>query len=122
MTPLLHNAKEDPRIVNVASQSGRLAILDTDKKKQAEVSSPTLTRDRLFELMEKFETDVKSGTHKQEGWPSTCYGMSKLGLISFSKVFAREEEEKKAKGEVEKAIWIAVCVCVCMYVCANACL
>ncbi len=116
MTPLLRKAKiETPRIVNVASQSGRLSILNTDKSKQEEFSLPGLTRERLFALVNKFQDDVKGGRHKEEGWPNTCYGMSKLALISFGKVFAHEEKEGMAKrgigggGEGRKAIWLASC-------------
>jgi len=116
MVPLLRKAQtETPRIVNVASQSGRLSILNTDKKKQEEFSSPGLTRERLFELVRKFEEDVKSGKHKEEGWPNTCYGMSKLSLIAFGNVFAHEEKDGMAKrgigggSEGRKAIWLASC-------------
>ncbi len=112
MVPLLRKATvAHPCIVNVASQSGRLSILDTDKKKQAEYASTALTRDRLFELTTKFEEDVKAGVHAKEGWPNTCYGMSKLALISFGKVFAREEAARGKVGGVEgsKSIWLASC-------------
>lgn len=116
MVPLLRKAQiETPQIVNVASQSGRLSILNTDKKKQEEVSSSGLTRERLFKMVRKFEKDVKGGKHKEEGWPSTCYGMSKLALIAFGKVFAHEEKEGMAKrgigggSEGRKAIWLASC-------------
>lgn len=104
MTPLLRKSA-DPRVVNVASQSGRLAILETDKAKQREVSSPGLTRERLLEMVRQFEADVQAGTHASRGWPNTCYGMSKLALIAFGKVFAAEE----ARAHAEKPIWLASC-------------
>jgi carbonyl reductase 1 len=104
MVPLLRQSA-DPKIVNVASQSGRLSILDTDKAKQREVSSPGLTRERLDEMVREFQADVEAGTHAAKGWPNTCYGMSKLALIACGRVFAAEE----AKRHPERPIWLASC-------------
>jgi len=104
LTPLLRQSP-DPRIVNVASQSGRLAILNTDRSKQREVSSAVLTRQRLDEMVREFQRDVEAGTHAVKGWPNTCYGMSKLALIAFGRVFAAEE----ATQHSEKPIWLASC-------------
>lgn len=41
--------------------------------------------------MNKFIIDVESNQHEANGWPNTCYGMSKLGVIAMTKVLAREE-------------------------------
>ena len=30
-------------------------------------------------------------THTEKGWPNTCYGTSKIGLIALTKVLARDE-------------------------------
>lgn len=105
MTPLLRKSP-DPKIVNVASQSGRLSILDTDKGKQREVSSPRLTRARVLEMAKEFEEDVKAGRHAEKGWPSTAYGMSKLLLVAFGKAFAAEEA---ARPPGDNKIWLASC-------------
>lgn len=37
-------------------------------------------------MMEAFVGDVNSGQHAAKGWPNTCYGMSKLGIIAYTKV------------------------------------
>lgn len=37
-------------------------------------------------MMEAFVDDVNSGQHAAKGWPNTCYGMSKLGIIAYTKV------------------------------------
>ena len=41
--------------------------------------------------MSMFVADVEAGMHAQHGWPNTCYGMSKLGLIALTRVLARDE-------------------------------
>lgn len=45
-----------------------------------------MNRETLISMMNKFVEDVKAGNHQSEGWPSTCYGMSKLGLIAYTNV------------------------------------
>jgi len=87
MLPLL-SLSSSPRIVTVASQSGYLRILPSEELK-LEFSSPELSIDKLRVLMMKFVQDVKSGQHRENGWPNTCYGMSKLGVIAMTRVFAR---------------------------------
>lgn len=37
-------------------------------------------------MMKEFVEDVKAGRQGSKGWPNTCYGMSKLGLIAYTKV------------------------------------
>lgn len=44
------------------------------------------SREHLSSLMSEFVEDVKSGNHRSKGWPNTCYGMSKLGLIAYTNV------------------------------------
>ena len=40
-------------------------------------------------MMTEFVSDVKAGRHSEQGWPNTCYGMSKLGLIAYTNVRRR---------------------------------
>lgn len=37
-------------------------------------------------MMTDFVDDVKAERHGAKGWPNSCYGMSKLGLIAYTKV------------------------------------
>ena len=82
----------DPKIVNVASAAGRLTILRSQELVD-EFTSDALTIPRLSELMETFVSDVENGTHSKKGWPSTCYGVSKLGIIALTKILAREHPQ-----------------------------
>lgn len=43
-------------------------------------------REKLSSMMTEFVGDVKGGRHREGGWPNTCYGMSKLGLIAYTNV------------------------------------
>ena len=89
MLPLL-KLSNSPRVVNVASMAGHLKILKSPEL-VASFTDPNLTLEQLEGLMNEFVIDVKSGTHGAKGWPNTCYGMSKLGVIAMSKVLARDE-------------------------------
>lgn len=88
--PLLKQAASG-RIINVASAAGRLSILRSQELVD-KFTSNTLTEPQLSALMEQFVTDVQNGTHEERGWPNTCYGTSKLGIIALTKVLARENE------------------------------
>ena len=79
-----------PRIVNIASYAGRLAILKS-KALVGKFTSPDLQLDQLEALMSTFVQEVEAGTHAQKGWPNTCYGMSKVGIIALTKILARDE-------------------------------
>eukprot|EP00596_Hydrurales_sp_CCMP1899_P002597 CAMPEP_0119037932 /NCGR_PEP_ID=MMETSP1177-20130426/6497_1 /TAXON_ID=2985 /ORGANISM="Ochromonas sp, Strain CCMP1899" /LENGTH=267 /DNA_ID=CAMNT_0006999765 /DNA_START=147 /DNA_END=950 /DNA_ORIENTATION=- len=89
--PLLRKSNS-PRIVNVASLAGHLKILPT-KERKAMFTSSELKVEDVESLMREFVSDVESGIHQSKGWPSSNYGMSKLGLIALTNVLAREEPQ-----------------------------
>jgi carbonyl reductase 1 len=93
LLPLLRESPS-PRIVTVASHAGRLSILRSQEKVDA-FTSPHLTIDQLEGMMRDFVVDVEAGVHTNKGWPNTCYGMSKLGLIALSNLLARDEPNMK---------------------------
>jgi carbonyl reductase 1 len=87
--PLLR-ASPSPRVINIASAAGRLSILRSPEKAAA-VASPRLTLAELEGLLATFVADVQAGVHAARGWPGTCYGMSKVGIIAMTRAFARDE-------------------------------
>lgn len=89
LIPLLRNGNS-PRIVNVASQAGYLRIIPSQEKKDY-ISSDGITLYQLNEIANSFIHDVEAGVHSENGWPSTCYGFSKLLLIAYTKLLARRE-------------------------------
>ena len=79
---------EDARIVMVSSGLGELSCLSRSRREGFE--SPVPTRQRLRELMEAFVESVAAGRHRQEGWPSSAYRVSKVGLNAFTRILGRE--------------------------------
>ena len=88
MFPLLEKSSS-PRIINIASSAGRLSILPSNERRSA-FSSQDLQMDRLESYMREFIADAQGGSHAAKGWPNTGYGVSKVGIIAMTKVFARE--------------------------------
>lgn len=88
MLPLLEKS-ESPRIINIASSAGRLSILPSQKRREA-FSSDNLKMEELEGFMWDFIKAAKSGTHADEGWPNTGYGVSKVGIIAMTKLLARQ--------------------------------
>ena len=93
LLPLLR-ASPSSRIVTVSSHAGRLAILRSQEKLDT-FTSPDQTVQQLETMMEQFIADVEAGVHSSNGWPNTCYGMSKLGLIALNNIIARDEPKMK---------------------------
>ena len=89
--PLLERSPS-PRTINIAGRAGRLAILRSRELVDAFISE-TLTILELSSLMREFARDVHDGSHRSRGWPTTCYGMSKLGLIALTRVLARRHPD-----------------------------
>lgn len=81
-----------PRIINIASAAGRLSILRSQDLVDI-LTSDKLTIPQLSELMNQFVSDVEDGSHSVKGWPNTCYGVSKLGIIAMTRVLARENPD-----------------------------
>lgn len=90
---ILPMMREGSRIVNLASGSGHLKILPDNTQGttlREKFTSSNLTEEELDDIMRAFVRDVESGdVDKQLAWPKTCYGMSKLGIISWTKILAR---------------------------------
>jgi carbonyl reductase 1 len=91
LLPLIKKGS-DPRIVNVASMSGRLRQI-TSRELRDKFKATSLTIPELHDLVDKFEQDVISGQHTQQGWGNSNYGMSKLALMAATKVWARENPD-----------------------------
>jgi len=91
--PLLEKS-DYPRIINIASAAGRLSILKSQKLVD-KFTSDTLTIPQLTQLMQDFVKNVKDGTHTSNGWPNTCYGVSKVGIIALTKILARQYPQMK---------------------------
>jgi len=60
----------------------------------------------LSALMNKFVADVSTGTHAQQGWPNTAYGVSKIGESALTRIFARQLVPKNIKVNAVCPGWV----------------
>ncbi|XP_055501173.1 carbonyl reductase [NADPH] 1-like [Leucoraja erinacea] len=99
-TELLTIIKPHGRVVNVSSLMSKVALLKCSPELQNKFRSPTLTEDELVELMRKFVDDAKNEVHPKQGWPSTAYGVSKIGVTVLSMIHARRLSKERAADKI----------------------
>ena len=73
-------------IVMVSSGMGELS--GVDDRLRARFTDPKLTRDGLVALTQEFVADVAAGHHRERGWPSSGYRVSKISLNALVRVWA----------------------------------
>ncbi|XP_060689749.1 carbonyl reductase [NADPH] 1 [Hemiscyllium ocellatum] len=89
-TELLPIIKPQGRVVNVSSVASSMALQKCSQELQKKFRSSTITEEELVELMKKFVEDAKQGVHSEQGWPSSAYGVSKIGVTVLSRIHARK--------------------------------
>nr|XP_020769537.1 carbonyl reductase [NADPH] 3 [Odocoileus virginianus texanus] len=97
---LLPIVKPHGRVVNVSSSQGSQALENCSEDLQEKFRCETLTEEDLVDLMKKFVEDTKNEVHEREGWPSSAYGVSKLGVTVLSRILARRLEEKRKADRI----------------------
>lgn len=85
---LLPLVREGGRIVMMTSGVGDRSRLSAALR--ARFAARDLTRDGLSELMRAFVAAVAGGDHEAEGWPSSAYCVSKIGVNRLTEIFAKE--------------------------------
>jgi len=88
---LLPGMRAGGRIVMLSSGLAERSGLP--KKLAARFTDPWLTVEELSALMEKFVADVAAGKHVAEGWPSSAYRVSKMGVNALAQVMGRSLKE-----------------------------
>ncbi len=79
MLPLINNRG---KIITVASTLGKYKMVPNAIIAQS-FKDPEIDKQKLFELVKKFEESVGRGTYKQDGYPS-AYIISKLAINVYS--------------------------------------
>lgn len=87
---------EGGRIVMVSSGSADEASLPAPLRQRFQ--DPALDRDGLLRLLEEFERKVADGTHGRDGWPSSAYRVSKVGLNALTRILARERPDLRVNA------------------------
>lgn len=101
---LLPAIREGGSIIMVSSGMGELSILSPALR--ARFLDPSLSRDRLVELVESFVEAVRRGRHAAEGWPSSAYGVSKAALNALVRVLAVELAGRRIRVNAVCPGWV----------------
>jgi carbonyl reductase 1 len=80
-------------IVMVSSGMGELSGVDAGLR--ARFTDPALTGDGIAALAHEFVADVAAGRHRERGWPSSGYRVSKIALNALVRVWAPELATRK---------------------------
>jgi carbonyl reductase 1 len=85
---LLPLVRAGGRIVLLTSAMGSTQSLPGPLR--ARFHAPDLGREELDRIMEGFVRSVAAGTHARDGWPSSAYRVSKMGVDALAGVLARQ--------------------------------
>ncbi|VTJ75001.1 Hypothetical predicted protein [Marmota monax] len=99
-TELLPLIKPQGRVVNVSSLMSMVSLQECSPELQQKFRSETITEEDLVGLMNKFVEDTKNGVHKKEGWPSSAYGVSKIGVTVLSRIYAWKLSEQRRGDKI----------------------
>ncbi|XP_070198553.1 carbonyl reductase [NADPH] 3-like isoform X4 [Littorina saxatilis] len=78
------------RVSNVSSMVSQMTIKKCSNEVQERFKDPYLTMDGLKKLMTEFVSLAKEGKHEAAGWPSSAYGVSKVGVTVMSMIQQRQ--------------------------------
>ena len=79
---------------------GSTALSKCSPELQARFRSDDITEEELVALMERFVKEAQEGVHKERGWPSTAYGVSKTGLTVLSRIHARRLRQGRPQDDI----------------------
>ncbi|KAK7491169.1 hypothetical protein BaRGS_00017606 [Batillaria attramentaria] len=91
------------RVSNVSSMASNFAMKKCSKEIQDRFTDPNLTMDGLKQLMTEFVNLAKEGKHEAAGWPSSAYGVSKIGVTVMSFIQQRQFDAEKREDIIVNA-------------------
>lgn len=78
------------RVVHLSSMVSGFAIRKCSSEVQAKFLNPNITIEELTALMNDFIQAAKNGEHEKKGYPSSAYGMSKVGMSVLTQIQQRQ--------------------------------
>ncbi|ELU11788.1 hypothetical protein CAPTEDRAFT_220349 [Capitella teleta] len=96
MMPILRSGA---RVANVSSLAGSYAFQKCSKPLQSKLQAAD-TIDAVTDLMTCFVQSAKNNTLETEGWPSSAYGTSKLGLCMLSSIIQKHFDADSTRSDI----------------------
>ncbi|KAL9240695.1 hypothetical protein vseg_014883 [Gypsophila vaccaria] len=96
LLPFFRSSSSKSRILNVTSRLGLTMNVRNPRIKAILEDEETLNKDAIEGVVNSFLRHVKDGVWETEGWPEywTDYSVSKLALNAYSKLLAKELENR----------------------------
>jgi NAD(P)-dependent dehydrogenase (short-subunit alcohol dehydrogenase family) len=101
---LLPLVRDGGNVVMVSSGMGELTAVSPALRER--LLAPGLTRDGLVALMRSFVRDVQEGRHRQAGWPSSAYSVSKVGLNALVRLLAPAAAARRIRVNAACPGWV----------------
>jgi NAD(P)-dependent dehydrogenase (short-subunit alcohol dehydrogenase family) len=101
---LLPMVADGAAVVMVSSGMGELSAFSEPLRKR--FLDPALSREALGALMQAFLRDVKERRHREAGWPSSAYRVSKAGLNALVRVLSRELSGRRIRVNAVCPGWV----------------
>lgn len=93
--PLMRN---NGRLAIVASTSGPMSLGKCSAENQAFFKSSNLKVEELVRKMDEFVEAAQTGVHIKKGFSNSAYGMSKLGVIAYTRILAKDAQKLSAQN------------------------
>lgn len=77
-----------------------MAFAKMTAEKQDRFDSESLTRKELESLINAFVADAQTNSHLVNGWASTAYGMSKVGVTALAGIQQRDYDQLHPGNDV----------------------
>lgn len=101
---LLPRLRDGGNIVMVSSGLGELSGIAPPLR--TKFLAPDLDRDGLVALVETFVHDVEQGRHREAGWPSSGYRVSKVALNTLARILARTLAPRRIRVNAVCPGWV----------------
>lgn len=78
------------RIINVSSTSSAYALNCMNEQHRNKFLDDNLTIQQLESYLNEFASAVGHNNHQEQGYPNSCYGMSKVGVSMLTRIYSRD--------------------------------
>jgi len=91
------------RVVHLSSMCGHLSRIPS-KELKARFNAPDLTIEQLSALMNEFIASAKAGTNKEQGWGTSTYNVSKVGVSALAFIHQRQFDKDSREDLIVNAV------------------
>ena len=80
------------KIITLGSRAGPMSFKKLSPNIKERFQSKALTKELLLGLVKEFQEGVANNNYADKGWPKSIYGVSKLTINTYSRLFGARED------------------------------